>query len=121
MTKPEKNFGRHILVDFLDCDPEVLKFVDPMREILLRAAKECKATVMDDLFHQYEPFGVSGVVLIAESHLSVHTWPEDGFAGLDIFTCGAEMEPEVAVEIMKREFSAGEAVVKTLVRGQLET
>ena len=121
MTNPEKTFGKHLLVDFHDCDPEIIKFLDPTREILLRAARECKATIVDDLFHQYEPFGVSGVVLIAESHLSVHTWPEDGFVGLDIFTCGAEMEPEVAIDILRRAFRAREAVVKVLVRGQRET
>ncbi len=93
--------------------------VDPTREIVLRAAKECGATILDDFFHQFQPFGVSGVVLIAESHISVHTWPENGFAAADIFTCG-EMQPQVAIDIMKKDFRAKEATVKVVVRGQLD-
>jgi len=112
------DFGRHYLVDFIDCDPEVIKFVAPAREIVMRAMKECGATILSDLFHQFQPFGVSGVVLIAESHASFHSWPENRFAAVDIFTCG-DMRPEVAVEIMKSGFRAREAVVKVAVRGQL--
>ncbi len=93
--------------------------MDPTREIVLRAAKECGATILDDFFHQFQPFGVSGVVLIAESHISVHTWPENGFAAADIFTCG-EMQPQVAIDIMKKDFRAKEATVKVVVRGQLD-
>ncbi len=85
----------------------------------MRAAKECGATILDDLFHQFQPFGVSGVVLIAESHISIHTWPENGFAAADIFTCG-EMQPQVAIDIMKKDFRAKEATVKVVVRGQLD-
>lgn len=113
------DFGRHYLIDLRGCDPEIIKQVDPTREILLRATKECGATRLDDYFHQFQPFGVSGVVLIAESHISVHTWPENGFVALDIFTCG-EMKPQVAVDIMQKSFRAKEATVKIVVRGQLD-
>ncbi len=113
------DFGKHYLIDLLDCDPEIIKRVDPTREIVVRAAKECGATMLDDLFHQFQPFGVSGVVLIAESHISVHTWPENGFVAVDIFTCG-EMRPQVAVDIMRKDFRAAEATVKVVVRGQLD-
>jgi S-adenosylmethionine decarboxylase proenzyme len=113
------DFGKHLLVDFIDCDPTVIGTVAPAKEIVLRAMKECGATILTDLFHQFQPFGVSGIVLIAESHASFHSWPEDRFAALDIFTCG-EMEPTIAVEIMKRGFAARKTVIKVLVRGQLE-
>ena len=103
------------------CDPEIIKSVGPTREIVLRAAKECGATILDDYFHQFEPIGVSGVVLIAESHISVHTWPENGFAAADIFTCG-EMKPQVAIDIMREGFRAKETTmkVKVVVRGKLD-
>ena len=65
-----KDYGQHYLVDFLRCDPETLRFVGPTREIFLRAARESKATVVGEEFHQFEPEGVSGVLLIAESHLA---------------------------------------------------
>lgn len=115
-----KDYGRHYLVDFQGCDPETLKFVGPTRAIFLRAAKEAKATVVGEEFHQFEPEGVSGVLLIAESHLSVHTWPEDGFAAVDIFTCGAEMDADVAIAVLTAAFRAERTVVKVHTRGQLD-
>ena len=119
--KTRSDFGKHYLIDLRDCDPEIIKSVDPTREIVLRAAKECGATILDDHFHQFEPIGVSGVVLIAESHISVHTWPENGFAAVDIFTCG-EMKPQVAIDIMREGFRAKETSMsmKVVVRGQLD-
>ncbi len=119
--KTRSDFGKHYLIDLRDCDPEIIKSVDPTREIVLRAAKECGATILDDYFHQFQPIGVSGVVLIAESHISVHTWPESGFAAADIFTCG-EMKPQVAIDIMREGFRAKAASMsmKVVVRGQLD-
>lgn len=111
-------FGTHYLVDLQGCDPESIERVAPTQAILLRAVKECGATLVNQCFHQYEPFGVSGVVLIAESHFSVHTWPERRFVGVDIFTCG-EMDAEVAIEVMRSAFHAREIQVKELVRGLL--
>jgi len=119
--KTRSDFGKHYLIDLRDCDPEIIKSVDPTREIVLRAAKECGATILDDYFHQFQPIGVSGVVLIAESHISIHTWPESGFAAADIFTCG-EMKPQVAIDIMREGFRAKAASMsmKVVVRGQLD-
>ncbi len=119
--KTRSDFGKHYLIDLRDCDPEIIKSVDPTREIVLRAAKECGATILDDHFHQFHPIGVSGVVLIAESHISIHTWPESGFSAADIFTCG-EMKPQVAIDIMREGFRAKETTmkVKVVVRGQLD-
>ena len=115
-----KDFGQHYLVDFSRCDPETLRFVGPTREIFLRAARESKATVVGEDFHQFDPEGVSGVVLIAESHLSVHTWPEDGFAAVDIFTCGEEMDADVAITVLSAAFRAEQTVVKVHTRGRLD-
>lgn len=113
------DFGKHYLVDLKGCDPETIKLIEPTRAILLRAVKDCGATLVNHHFHQYEPFGVSGVVLIAESHFSVHTWPEHRFVGVDIFTCG-EMDAEVAIGGMRDGFQAREIQVKVLVRGLLD-
>lgn len=114
------DYGLHYLVDFRRCDPETLRFVGPTREIFLHAARECKATLVGEDFYQFEPEGVSGVILIAESHLSVHTWPEDGFAAVDIFTCGEEMDAEVAIAVLKEGFRAEETVVRVHARGRLD-
>ena len=114
-----QSFGRHYIVDLIGCEEETLRLVGPTRQIFLRAAKDCGATIVDDLFHQYQPFGVSGVVLIAESHLSIHTWPEHRFAGVDIFTCGEEMDADVAIEIMKNEFCSQKVVVELLSQREI--
>ncbi len=113
------DFGKHYLVDFLGCDPESLRFVARTRELFLQAAREARATLVAEAFHQFEPEGVSGVLLIAESHLSVHTWPEEGFAAVDIFTCGEEMDAQIAIEVLERAFQAERTVVRVHVRGSM--
>jgi S-adenosylmethionine decarboxylase len=113
------DFGKHYLVDFHGCDPESLRFVDRTRDMFLKAAHEARATLVAEAFHQFEPEGVSGVLLIAESHLSVHTWPEEGFAAVDIFTCGEEMDAQLAIEVLERAFRAQKTVVRVHVRGSL--
>lgn len=110
-------FGSHFLVELIGCDPEKIKFLEPAKEIFLRAVRESKATYIGDVFHQFEPHGISGVVLIAESHMSFHTWPEANYVGVDIFTCGTEMNPDVAINSLKKGFGASEAVIKMYSRG----
>ena len=82
MNIPHKEFGKHYLVEFIDCDPAKLKFSDEVQGMLLHAAKESNATVLKYFFHQFEPSGVTGIILIAESHFFIHTWPEDQYAAL---------------------------------------
>ena len=67
---------------------------------MVKAAIDCGAVVLGDSFHRFSPQGVSGVVVIAESHLSVHTWPEYGYAAADIFTCGVTVDPQIAAEVL---------------------
>ena len=117
-TRP--HYGKHYLVDLRECDPETIAQVAATREVFLEAAREAKATVIGELFHQFEPVGVSGVLLIAESHVSVHTWPEDCFVSVDIFTCGEEMDAEVAIEVLTRGFRAARVDVKVHLRGRLD-
>jgi S-adenosylmethionine decarboxylase len=119
LTTTRTDFGKHYVIDYFNCDPATIKFLSPAREILLRAVRECGATLIDSQFHQFEPFGVSGVVLIAESHFSLHTWPENGFAATDIFTCG-DMDPDVAIDIIKGGFKAQDVAIKVLTRGRLD-
>jgi len=117
VMRKENTFGDHYLVELIGCDPEVIKFLESTREVFLRCVKESRATYIGDVFHQFEPYGVSGVVLIAESHMSFHTWPEANYVGVDIFTCGLEMDPEVAINVLKEEFRASDVHVKTYTRG----
>jgi len=119
-VKESSGVGKHYLVDLCDCDADIITCVKLTRAIVMRAANECGATILNDHFHQFKPIGVSGVVLIAESHISVHTWPENGFAAMDIFTCG-NMKPHVAIDIIQKGFCAKEASMslKVITRGQL--
>jgi S-adenosylmethionine decarboxylase len=114
-----EHYGKHYLVDLKQCDPKTIEEVAITREIFLEAAREANATVMGELFHQFQPVGVSGVLLIAESHISVHTWPEDCFASVDIFTCGEEMDPEKAIEVLTRGFRAERVDVTVHERGRM--
>ena len=95
-----KALGKHLLLELNDCDPKLLNDIGFIKEIMLAAARESGATVLGESFHQFSPQGVSGVIIIAESHLTVHTWPEHGYAGADIFTCGTRVKPEKAAAVL---------------------
>lgn len=109
--------GRHLLLELYGCDPELLKKLDVVREIVVAAAKACKATVVDVSFHEFKPFGVSGVVVIAESHLSIHTWPEYRYAAVDIFTCGEAIKPEEAAQYIATRFHCTHPSIIEMKRG----
>jgi len=92
-----------------------------LKGILPAAASEAGATVLGESFHQFEPHGVSGVVIIAESHLFIHTWPECGYAAVDIFTCGDSVQPEKAVQILISKLGAKNHSILEIQRGILDT
>ena len=112
--------GRHLLLELKDCNKEVLDDLDFLRNSLRQAATECGATVVGESFYHFSPQGVSGVVNIAESHISIHTWPEYGYAAADIFTCGSEVEPEKAVAVITQKLESDNYSVIELRRGIME-
>ncbi|MBN1595827.1 S-adenosylmethionine decarboxylase proenzyme [candidate division FCPU426 bacterium] len=101
-----KALGRHILLELHGCDSNILKDHEQIAEIMKSAALAAKATIVKSVFHHFNPYGVSGVVVIAESHLSIHTWPEHGFAALDFFTCGDEVDPWIAHHYVAEKLKA---------------
>lgn len=113
--------GKHLLLELKSCDKEVLNDVGCLREALLAAAGEAGATVLGESFHQFNPHGVSGVVMIAESHLVIHTWPEYGYAAADIFTCGNSVQPARAAEILVRKLGSKDHSIIEIRRGILDT
>ena len=117
--KKEIHLGQHVLAEFFECDPNTLNSLDKVEKYMVDAALECGATVVQKCFHMFSPFGVSGVVIIAESHLSVHTWPELGYAAVDLFTCGNKCDPKVAYEFLKKKFNSKNASFTQLNRGIL--
>lgn len=112
--------GRHIIADFFDGKPEHLNDVVFVEETMVKAAEEAGATLINATFHHFAPFGVSGVVVIQESHLAIHTWPEYGFASVDIFTCGASVDPWISLNYLKQEFEADHVSALEMRRGQLD-
>ncbi len=114
------SLGRHILVEFHGCSSEILNDVPHIEGSMLKAAKEAGATIISSVFHHFSPFGVSGVVVIQESHLAIHTWPEYRYAAVDLFTCGDSVNPWISYEILKQEFEAQHGSAIELNRGQLE-
>ncbi|MBN2332366.1 MAG: S-adenosylmethionine decarboxylase proenzyme [Deltaproteobacteria bacterium] len=115
-----KALGRHLLVEFFDCDPKRLDDTAQVEKWMEEAARRAGATIVQSVFHRFQPHGVSGVVVIAESHLAIHTWPEYGYAAVDLFTCGATVDPWIAHEILKDAFAAGNWATKELMRGELK-
>lgn len=111
--------GAHLLAELKDCNPAILKSLDEVRDALVSAAIEAKATIVDISFHEFNPFGISGMVVIAESHLSIHTWPEYGYAAVDIFTCGDLINPQVAAAYLIKRFECKNPSIVEMKRGIL--
>jgi S-adenosylmethionine decarboxylase len=99
------------------CNPKLLGDVKRVEDIMVAAAKIAKATVVGVHFHQFSPFGVSGVVVIAESHLAIHTWPEHAYAAVDIFTCGETLNSELAAQYLVEKFQSRQPSLMELKRG----
>jgi len=112
--------GRHLLLELKDCNEELLDDLDFIRECLNEAAVRCGASVVGESFYHFSPRGVSGVVNIAESHISIHTWPEYGYAAVDVFTCGDTVTPEEAAKTIADRLEAGNHSLIELRRGMLE-
>jgi S-adenosylmethionine decarboxylase len=111
--------GRHLLLELFDCDAEAINSLEVVKMSMVEAARRAQATIVDALFHEFNPFGISGVVVIAESHLAIHTWPEYRYAAVDVFSCGHVLQPQVAADYLVEQFGAARASVVELQRGIL--
>jgi S-adenosylmethionine decarboxylase len=109
--------GHHYIVEGSGCNPDVISRVEQVEQILVRAAEVADVQIWSISFHRFRPIGVSGVVVISESHLSVHTWPELGYVALDIFTCGDRAKPEAAVQHALKAFGATNMHITEVTRG----
>ena len=105
--------GRHMTVEFYDCDPKIIANSTKVQKAFLKAAKDCGATVLDSSFHAFMPQGVSGVVIIAESHFAVHAWPEHDYAAVDLFTCSEDIDFKVAIDSLKKSLGADYTIVSS--------
>lgn len=117
MADWHQTHGRHILLDVWGVDAETLNDLETIQEAMLGAAAAAGATVVDSTFHRFPVQGLSGVVVLAESHISVHTFPEHGYAAFDIFTCGTRVDPERACDHLVRAVRADDRFTRRFTRG----
>ncbi|AJY76044.1 adenosylmethionine decarboxylase [Paenibacillus beijingensis] len=113
-------FGRHVAVDTWGVDFELLNNADFLEAHMVEAAEACGASVLSVQAKQFEPQGATVLVLLSESHLSIHTYPEKGFAALDCYTCGETVDPQLAIDYMLAVLKPETAYAKKLVRGMGE-
>ncbi len=112
--------GRHILVELYNCSPKLLNDVAFIEREMIKAADLANATLINSTFHHFSPFGVSGVVVIQESHLAIHTWPEYGYAAIDLFTCGDSVNPWTAYKHLFKVLEAEHGSAMEMQRGPTE-
>jgi S-adenosylmethionine decarboxylase len=112
--------GRHILAEIYGCDAAILNNCELIEKFMVEAALEAGAEIREVTFHKFSPQGVSGVVVISESHLSIHTWPELGYAAVDVFTCGERVNPWDACNYLKLKFKAVNMSASEVKRGIFE-
>lgn len=105
-TRPVGFLGTHLLLEMMDCSPSVINNLDKIKDVMVSAAKEAKATIIDVSFHEFSPFGISGMVVIAKSHFSIHTWPEYNYAAVDIFASDDVIKPQVAADYLIKELGS---------------
>jgi S-adenosylmethionine decarboxylase len=104
-------------LELKECNPQLLNDLDYIRQALLDTAHDVGATVVGESFHRFSPQGVTGILAIAESHISIHTWPEYGYAAADIFACGDSFQPKEAAEMLISRLESRDPEIIRVQRG----
>ena len=117
MSKQLPFLGKQLVLELYECPLEIIDNQLIVEQALLATAAAIQATVVDIVFHKFSPQGVSGVVVIMESHIAIHTWPEYGYAAVDIFTCG-DMDLAPGVEVIQTLLQAGRVEEQLIFRGK---
>ncbi|MFC4022441.1 adenosylmethionine decarboxylase [Oceanobacillus longus] len=115
-----KALGRHVLIEFYGCPSEVIEDHALIEKHMRGAAAYSGATIVESVFHHFNPYGVSGAVIIAESHLTIHTWPEYGFASVDVYTCGDSVNPWKAADYLSEKLQAKKTESSEVPRGMVD-
>lgn len=115
--KKHKYAGLHLLAEFWD--GKIIDDADKIKNLLVEAVRRANNTPLEFVVHKFEPQGVTGIVLLAESHISIHTWPEFNYVALDIYTCGDKSSPQKALEYLKSEFNPKRFEISRIKRGKV--
>ena len=109
--------GSQVVLDLYECETGHLDDIEWVKKSLVNAARVAGATIVETVFHKFAPWGISGVVVIAESHLAIHIWPENRYAAIDLFTCGENVQIDAACAFLTREFRSMRPVHQRFTRG----
>jgi S-adenosylmethionine decarboxylase len=115
---PEVPVGTHCMLELYGCPVELLNDVEFIKQTLVDAAEIARSTLLERITHQFHPQGVTALALLAESHISIHTWPENGYIAADVFTCGEHTTPVEACEFIARAFKSSKHLLMKLPRGK---
>ena len=115
-----KTLGTQRIIELYDCENSTLERVPWVERALLDAADQAGTRIVSYSFHQFLPYGVSGVVVIEESHLTIHTWPEHGYAAVDFFFCSDDVDADAAIEVLRNRFRPAKIESRELHRGDLD-
>lgn len=114
-----KVLGHHLLIEYHGCDAKLLANKRHVRNAMVNSSRTAGATIVAEVFHKFSPHGVSGVVVIAESHVAVHTWPEHRFAAVDVFSCTPRLKRDLIRRLLKNSFHARKVSSREIKRGRL--
>lgn len=117
MEDEEPSLGSHLLVEMFGCHGSLLEAERTVGKAMVEAAKVSEATIVETSFHEFKPYGVSGAVIIQESHYTIHTWPEHGYAAIDLFYCGGTIKVHKALELLEEAFQPTRTKFMVVRRG----
>jgi S-adenosylmethionine decarboxylase proenzyme len=117
-TAPAAAIGTQVVLDLYECRTDRLDDIAWVETTMTGAARAAGATIVEAIFHQFAPWGISGVVVISESHLAIHIWPENRYAAVDVFTCGATVDLDRAVGHLTSAFETQRFATRRFHRGQ---
>lgn len=116
----KKSLGYQLTIDFYDCNSTIIDNVDKIKSILETGAKMMNLSIVKTVIHEFSPIGISGVVVIKESHIAIHTWPEHNYVALDFFTCNKSYPLNEGIQWIQKEFEANKIEKTTIQRGFLD-
>ncbi len=109
--------GHHAIADIYGIENDALDDIEKMKKTILDSCKKSNLHVVEFTFHKFEPYGLSGICVLEESHFAIHTWPEHNFASIDAFTCGDKMDPSLACQTVANKLGYTDLKIKTMDRG----
>lgn len=112
-----KAIGKHLTVDMYGCNFESLNNLEYIKNVVISSIEQANMTLLNLTYHKFEPQGLTVLALLAESHLSIHTYPELGYAAVDVFTCGDHSRPDKAIAIMKTLLKPEKTKTTNIMRG----